>query len=264
MKFLSSPVLTSVSNATGGMLVKWGSVKGATKYYVYRKDATGTASWSRLGIVSSTSYTDTTASSGKRYCYTVVAYNGTYRSTYDREGKSAMYVAQPKLTATKVYDGFVMVTWQAVAGAERYNIYRKIDGGSWVRLAITEDSSYVDTNVGSGVSYTYTVRASASNFLSDYDRQGLTIVYLSTPVLDSAVSTDAGVQIDWKWVNGAMQYSVYRKTADSAWIRIADTEMESYLDTAAVSGETYSYTVIARCKGNASYFDRAGLTVTKE
>ena len=59
-------------------------VTGATGYVVYRKTAKG--SWSRIANIksgSTTSYTDTKASKGVTYTYTVRAYNGSTMSSFN-------------------------------------------------------------------------------------------------------------------------------------------------------------------------------------
>jgi fibronectin type 3 domain-containing protein len=55
-------------------------VTGASKYYVYRKTASG--SWSKIATTTSTSYTDKTAKKGTTYYYTVKAVSGSYLSSY--------------------------------------------------------------------------------------------------------------------------------------------------------------------------------------
>ncbi|MCD7752983.1 MAG: hypothetical protein LUH41_00315, partial [Clostridiales bacterium] len=77
---LAQPTVT-LSNASTGVTVKWGKVTGATGYTVWRKTSGG--SWAKIATVSSSTltYTDTTASSGTTYYYTVRAVcNGTLSS----------------------------------------------------------------------------------------------------------------------------------------------------------------------------------------
>ena len=46
IKRLADTKVTSVTNVTSGITVKWSRVAGAAGYYVYRKTSTG--SWSRI------------------------------------------------------------------------------------------------------------------------------------------------------------------------------------------------------------------------
>ena len=84
VKRLSNPAVTSASKTSNGINVKWSKVTGATGYVVYRKTAKG--SWSRIANIksgSTTSYTDTKASRGVTYTYTVRAYNGSTMSSFN-------------------------------------------------------------------------------------------------------------------------------------------------------------------------------------
>jgi fibronectin type 3 domain-containing protein len=81
---LSSPKFT-LSTSSGSVTVKWGKVTGATGYYVYRRLAT-TDSWVKIKTITSAttlSFKDTTAEKGKKYFYTVKA--------YDESGYSSHY-----------------------------------------------------------------------------------------------------------------------------------------------------------------------------
>ena len=79
---LSIPSLSSAQKISGGIKVSWGSVKGATGYYVYRKPSGG--SWTRIASTKATSYTDKT--SNVNYIYTVRAYKGSDLSWYNSSG----------------------------------------------------------------------------------------------------------------------------------------------------------------------------------
>ena len=84
VKRLSNPAVTSASKTSNGINVKWSKVTGATGYVVYRKTANG--NWSRIANIksgSTTSYTDTKASKGVTYTYTVRAYNGSTMSSFN-------------------------------------------------------------------------------------------------------------------------------------------------------------------------------------
>jgi fibronectin type 3 domain-containing protein len=83
LKRLSNPPLKSAAFESNGVVVKWGSVKGSTGYYVYRK--TASSNWERIAIVggtNSTSYIDRSARKGITYTYTVRACSGSTLSYF--------------------------------------------------------------------------------------------------------------------------------------------------------------------------------------
>ncbi|MCD8047792.1 MAG: fibronectin type III domain-containing protein [Clostridiales bacterium] len=167
VEYLDAPTV-SVSNASTGVKVTWGAVEDAEGYDVYRKTSGG---WKKLGSTTSTSYTDTTASSGTTYSYTVCAYAGEMVSDYGT-GRSILYLAQPTVTLSGDPTG-VTVKWGAVTGATNYRVYRKVSGGSsWTRIATVSSITltYTDAAVedGSGTTYYYTVQAVNSSTTSSY------------------------------------------------------------------------------------------------
>ncbi len=269
--YLSKPTLnTKTSAATKGINVSWSKVSGASGYTVYRKTSGG--SWSTLGTTTNTSYTDTTATAGKTYYYTVRAYTGNvtaakkntynalYWSGYDSTGVAGKYIKTPVLTTSTSANGATTIKWSAVSGATGYAIWRKVSGGSWSRIATTTSTSYTDTTALTyGNTYYYTVRAYSGSltnansntfnslYWSFYDTTGAKNVYLANPVLKSFVSAAAGgMKISWNSVKNANGYAVYRKTSSGSWSLIGTTTETSYVDGSNLStGTTYYYTVRA-------------------
>lgn len=84
VRYMATPKLTSITNAKSGITVKWNAVGGAVQYRVYRR-ASGEKSWTNLGSVKSTSYTDKNVKKGVTYRYTVRAVNR-HVSSYDSKG----------------------------------------------------------------------------------------------------------------------------------------------------------------------------------
>ena len=85
---LATPKISSVTNTTNGVTVKWSAVTGAAKYRIYYK--TGSGSWVKLTDTASTSYTWTGAKSSTKYSFTVSCLDNSGKevSDYDATGKS--------------------------------------------------------------------------------------------------------------------------------------------------------------------------------
>ncbi|PKD27439.1 fibronectin type III domain-containing protein [Ruminococcus bromii] len=186
VKYISAPKITKAESVNGGVKISWNKSKGAEKYRVYYKDSKG---WTRLADTTSTAYTDSKVSSGKTYTFTVRCINSSttkFTSGYDSKGKSVKYISAPKITKAESVNGGVKLTWSKVKGAEKYRVYYKGSKG-WTRLADTTSTSYTDSKVSSGKTYTYTVRcinSSANKFTSGYDSKGVTVTTPAKPTQD--------------------------------------------------------------------------------
>lgn len=85
---LTQPALPTVANKSAGVKVTWKKVTGAKGYYIYRKVAGG--KYTKIGTVkngNTLTFTDKKAVKKKTYYYTVQAYSGNYKSSYNTTGK---------------------------------------------------------------------------------------------------------------------------------------------------------------------------------
>ena len=161
-------------------------------------------------------------------------------------GAVSSNLATPKITKAESVDGGVKISWNKVNKAEVYRVYYKGSKG-WTRLADTTSTSYTDSKVTSGKTYTYTVRClnkSKNKFTSGYDSKGTKATFISTPKISKTENVNGGVKISWNKSNGAEKYRVYYK-GSKGWTRMVDTTSTSYIDKDVSSGKNYTYTV--RC-----------------
>ncbi len=161
-------------------------------------------------------------------------------------GAVSSNLATPKISKTENVNGGVKISWNKVNKAEVYRVYYKGSKG-WTRLADTTSTSYTDSKVTSGKTYTYTVRClnkSKNKFTSGYDSKGTKATFISTPKISKTENVNGGVKISWGKSNGAEQYRVYYK-GSKGWTRMVDTTSTSYIDKDVSSGKNYTYTV--RC-----------------
>ena len=124
--------------------VSWEAVTRATSYTVYRDDAF-------LATVTGTAYTDTTAVPGAEYLYTVAASNAAgegERGAGDTGWRGAPGPAAANLSAS---DGnpanLVRITWDAMDGAQSYQVYRSISNDEATAIlisAVLADTTYDD------------------------------------------------------------------------------------------------------------------------
>ena len=243
---LATPKISKTENVNNGVKISWNKVNKAEVYRVYYKGSKG---WTRLADTTSTSYTDSKVTSGKTYTYTVRCLNKSknkFTSGYDSKGAKATFIAAPKISKTENVNGGVKISWGKSNGAEQYRVYYKGRKG-WTRLADTTSTSYTDSKVTSGKTYTYTVRClnkSKNKFTSGYDSKGAKATFIATPKISKTENVNGGVKISWNKSNGAEQYRVYYK-GSKGWTRMVDTTSTSYIDKDVSSGKNYTYTV--RC-----------------
>ncbi len=177
-------------------------------------------------------------------------------------GVTIEFHSAPTVSLSLAANG-VNVRWPNVPGAVKYRVYSYVNK-TWTKICDTESNSYLDTNVQSNTSYTYTVRCineDGTAHTSDY-RAGVSIKYYAAPKLTLSAAS-SGVSIKWNSISGASKYRLYYMTSDG-WKKITDTASTSYVDTSIKKGETRTYTIRAMdANGNhLSWYYQEGFTIT--
>ncbi|MGN0526238.1 MAG: hypothetical protein ACI4IF_02280 [Acutalibacteraceae bacterium] len=173
IKFLSTPKLTSISNGSGKVSVKWNKVTGASGYYVYRQTYSNGkwSGWKKVATTKDNYYNDTKVSSSNYYKYTVRAYNGSYMSYYNTTGLKTKYLAAPKISSASSRRDGILINWNKISGASGYYVYRKAPSGDWKKIATVKGNTtikYLDETPRKGVTYQYCVKAYSGNYTSTY------------------------------------------------------------------------------------------------
>ena len=264
--YMNAPALTYAYSTNYGVYIEWQNNDRKTQSYnVYRK--TWNTNWEYIGNTCDTWFTDTTASSGVDYTYTVVGVYKTNTSAFVNEGISVKYLATPHLNSVS-FDEYnnAIVGWDYVGGAEKFHVYRKLSYETgWTFIAEVYDTYYCDTvEKYSGETYTYTVIACSGNYGSAYDTVGVSGYFLSAPEVNAYnvfYWNTSAIQIDWNYVNGATRYDVYRcDYGVDNWTLIAGSvTSNSYVDYTATSYKGYSYAVIAVNDYMSSRFNIASI-----
>jgi hypothetical protein len=139
--------------------------------------------------------------------------------------------AQPILSTPA--DRHVQVSWNAVAGAAAYNVYRSLGacpGGPWIPVATgIAGTSFLDTTDSGGVAYSYQVTAAsdASSFCESARSPCASVVTQGDCVLPgefrgvrsaaSAGLADCGIALSWDpavpYCGSDVRYNIYRSAA---------------------------------------------------
>ena len=254
----AAPVVKIGNSATSGKpVLTWNAVPGATSYKVYRATSKS-GTYSLLGTVTTTSYTNTGAKEGTTYYYKVKAANGAGESAYSNI-VSGKVVVTPKPAAPVVKighsaaSGKPMLTWRAVYGATSYRIYRSTSKGSgYSLLGTTTATSYTNTGAKAGTTYYYRVKACNDAGLSPYSNIVSGKVKSVTPKPAAPVvklgnsATSGKPMLTWNAVSGATSSTVYRATSQKGTYSLLGTvTATSYTNTGAKAGTTYYYKVKA-------------------
>ncbi len=262
IKYLEAPKITLIRNSTRGVRIEWEPVEGATGYIIFDKTISRDY-YTRTGTTTSTSFEWGRDPSGTTSYYTVraVADNENTMSSY-RAGKKIKYLVSPTVSSVVNTVSGVKISWNNIAGASGYYVYRKTSAtGSYTKIGTTTTRNFTDKTAKSGTTYYYTVRAYSGSTLSSY-RAGVKVKYLTSPTISSAVNTTSGVKIAWNKIAGASTYHIYRKTsATGSYSRIGTSKTTSFTDTTAEKGTTYYYTVRASYGLNLSSY-RVGTKIT--
>lgn len=246
--YLKAAKITSITNVNGVVRVMWSKVGGAESYLVYRQSQ-GSSKWELIEKTASERlyYEDTTVVSNNTYKYAIATEKGEVTSVIGASSVSHTFLAAPEFISVINTAEGVLLNWNYVGGAEKYEVYRRADvTKEWQLIEATTSLNYLDAEVLNGTTYFYTVKAVNSNTSSSYNTNA-TIAFLASPVLTSLESVADGVIVNWQSVQGATGYTIYRKsTTETEWQNVGSitNAVTTYKDATAEGGY-YDYAVTA-------------------
>lgn len=260
--------LTSSSVTHSGATLSWGLVSGATKYQLVRDVSSGGSFATIVYDGTSNTTTDTGLSANTTYYYKVRAGNsagwGPYTSFVSLQTELAPVAPSTpaNLSVDNQSESFIALSWDAVSGADSYQLYRSLSSPVSTSDTVVYDgtgTSVVDTDGGSGLSsgttYYYAIRATnaaGSSAVSTTIAGNTSATATSAPSAPSTISvSDFGgdfITVTWATSSGASEYSLYRST--TAGVTTGDTPVYTgveteFTDTGLSTGTTYYYAVKA-------------------
>jgi fibronectin type 3 domain-containing protein len=254
------------ATATGTLTIKltWGAGANATSYQVFRGTASGGQSSTPIASnVTSTQYTDSTGlAGGVKYFYKVKGVNTTGVSGFSNEDSAIAAAATtppatlpaPTGLTTESGDTWIRLSWAAVSGAAKYNVYRGTAAGQVgstpIATGITT-TTFKNTGLTNGVKYFYKVAgvnsAGAVGTLSSEISVTPNPVF-AAPAEVSATPGDALVTLNWSAVAGATGYNVYRGTSSggqSTTPVASNVTATTFANTGLTNGTKYYFKVAA-------------------
>ena len=172
------------------------------------------------------------------------------------ETVSAASVKAPVVSISNDPDtGKVVVTWDKVTNASKYEIYRATSkDGTYSRRSTTTKTTFTNTNAQVGVQYYYKVRAIAKDGTYADSKIVSRTVDLPRPVVTASNTASTGYpKLTWAAVEGAVSYKVYRATSkDGTYSLTKTTTGTTYTNSTAKVGQTYYYKVRAIAENTAA------------
>ena len=256
---LSAPTVTGGNDAQGRPTLKWNAVSGAAKYEVYRARSLN-GDYIKYSTVTGTSYTNISyIENGNTYYYKVRALDangtaGAWSSIVAVTYKQTL--SAPAVTGGNDSQGRPTLTWKAVTGAAKYEVYRaRSRSGEYIKYSTVTGTSYTNTSyIEDGNTYYYKVRALKSDGTAGAWSSIVSVTYraastgtLSAPAVTGGNDAQGRPTLTWKAVTGAAKYEVYRaRSKDGDYIKYSTVTGTSYTNTSYIeNGNTYYYKVRA-------------------
>ena len=252
---LPAPTVTGGNDAQGRPTLKWNAVSGAAKYEVYRARSKD-GDYIKYSTVTGTSYTNTSyIENGNTYYYKVRALNangtaGAWSSVVGVTYKQTL--SAPTVTGGNDAQGRPTLTWKAVTGAAKYEVYRaRSKDGDYIKYSTVTGTSYTNTSyIENGNTYYYKVRALNANGTAGAWSSVVSVTYKQTlpaPTVTGGNDAQGRPTLKWNAVTGAAKYEVYRaRSKDGDYIKYSTVTGTSYTNTSYIeNGNTYYYKVRA-------------------
>ena len=239
----------------------WTKASDVTGYYVYR--STDGKKYSKIKTLkaSTTAYTNTSLTAGKKYYYSIASYKNTSTGAVAIGPKSsavnALTISSSKLSypsgfaVKEVATDAIKLVWNKSSNASGYYIYRSIDNKNFSKIKALPSSSTSYTNTALYLDTTYYykiasyVNSNGSIGLSDKS-PAVNAKTTSTSVsFTSKTSTSTTITLNWDYPS-ATGYQIYRLDINTGkYVKIASTSAKSYTDKNLSSDRYYNYKVRA-------------------
>ena len=161
-------------------------------------------------------------------------------------------LSAPTVTGGNDSQGRPTLTWKAVTGAAKYEVYRaRSRSGEYIKYSTVTGTSYTNTSyIENGNTYYYKVRALKSDGTAGAWSSIVSVTYkqtLSAPAVTGGNDAQGRPTLKWKAVSGAAKYEVYRaRSKDGDYIKYSTVTGTSYTNTGYIeNGNTYYYKVRA-------------------
>lgn len=189
---LGTPVVSSGIDSQGRIMLTWEYIHGADGYEVYRSNSS-TGTFTRLSSQTGNTFYNGSVNPGQVYYYKVRAIsNSSSKYTESSTVAQIAKLAQPVVKTTTNNDGKPVLSWSAVRGADRYEVYRAVSAdGTYTNISSLTSTSYTDTAASAGRTYYYKVLA-VSNQDADANAESNVVSITCTASSESTIDRYSG------------------------------------------------------------------------
>lgn len=253
----------AISTSFNAIHLSWQSVQSADGYRIY--EAIGQDSeYKKIKTIknsNTTTYDRKDLVTGTTYLYKIEAYQNS------ESGKDKLFLSprseeikvKPMLDPVTVTDAkptsyhTAKFAWEKVKGASGYVLYRSTKAdGQFKEVGRTDKKtfSYTDKKLVTGRAYYYKViayRKVENKEVLGKEGELLPIkTSLDQVEMDESKNVDStSIMLNWKKVEGAQAYVVYRSEDQLEYKKVAKVKETTYTDKELTTGLTYYYKVVA-------------------
>lgn len=254
---LSQPVLKAEKSGYGLVKLSWNEVAAAQGYQIYR--AEGSGSYKKIKTISTAgtrSYEDSGVTPGKVYNYKVRAYlkfsDGNKYSAYSEVKNIDLTIPATTWSKFKIKNyRTIEMSWKKKS-VDGYKIYRKTGSGKYTCIQTITGTSFQNTTVKPGNTYSYRVRGYVSVngklYYSAYTSVKQAALKMAKPQLKKvSVSGGKKIKVTWNRDSKADGYYIYRATSKNGKYKkvktITKNKTVSWSDSSIRTGKTYYYKI---------------------
>ena len=254
----------------------WTKASDVTGYYVYR--STDGKKYSKIKTLkaSTTAYTNTSLTAGKKYYYSIASYKNTSTGAVAIGPKSSAInitttssssvPAPSNLKVAEYSNSAIKLTWTKASDVTGYYVYRSTDGKKYskIKTLTAYTTAYTNTSLTAGKKYYYSI-ASYKNTSTGAVAIGPKSSAVNALTISSSklsypsgfavkeVATDA-IKLVWNKSSNASGYYIYRSIDNKNFskIKALPSSSTSYTNTALYLDTTYYYKIASYVNSNGS------------
>lgn len=247
---LPAPLLVG-NTGSGGIVLNWTAVPGATAYRLFRNDPSGNLSLYRSFSAPILATTDYAVTPGLSYTYSLAASDASGIGSYNNQltvKAGAKLPPAPTGVAVDATSNYNYVHWNSVPGVINFDVYRGTSIGAESLYRTSVSNTYIyDYGIALGTRYYYKLKGVSSGSEGAFSpessgKPGAARLSASNVTLNLVAGK---IQLSYGAVPGATAYNVYRSDdgASTFYLLQANIPTTNFVDTQAVNGVNYSYYV---------------------